>query len=414
MLFDSLACNMKSQSAKICQDILNKKELSFRGKAMQRTVFEEDHQLFREAFRKFVKQEILPHYGSWQDQGFVPRELWKKAGKQGFLCPSADEKYGGVAADFLFSVIISEELYYLAVPSVFIPLHNDICFPYINQLAGESFKDQWIPKCINGETILALAMTEPEAGSDVSTLKTKATLEGDHYRVNGSKTFISNGQTADLFIVAVKTDLDIKPAHKGISLLAIEGDRQGFKRGQNLKKIGLHAQDTSELFFEDCLVPKDNLLGEEGKGFQYLMNNLQQERLLIAISGAAAMWGCLDETIKYVKERKAFGKTIADLQTTRFELAELATKCQVTQSFVDDLIIRHAKRENIVKEVSMAKYWASDAQFEVADRCLQLFGGYGYMEEYPIARQFVDARVQRIYGGTNEIMKELIARNLFK
>ena len=378
---------------------------------MNRRIFEQEHQIFRKSFRRYLKDKIIPHYDEWEEAGVTPKEVWLEAGKNGWLCPTADESYGGPGGDFLYSVIITEELYYHALSGLFWSAHSDIFFPYIEKFAGERQKQKWIPGCIKGESILALAMTEPEVGSDIAQLTTSARREGDHYIVNGSKTFISNGQLADLCITAVRTSDTGRP-HQGISLLMIEADREGYRRGVNLQKIGLHAQDTSEIFFDECRVPVENLLGVEGEGFKYLMQNLQQERLVLAIGAFAAARGAFDVTLDYVKKRSAFGQTIGQFQNTRFSMAEMKTKIQLAQSFLDDLIPRHMAGENLVSEVSMAKYWITDLQFEVADRCLQFFGGYGYMKEYPISRHFVDARIQRIYGGANEIMKELIARRL--
>jgi len=378
---------------------------------MKRRIFKKEHDMFRKSFRSYLKDKIIPFYDEWEDAGITPREVWLEAGKNDFLCPTAEEKYGGAGADFLYPVIITEELYYHGLSSLFWPLHNDIVFPYIELYASEARKKKWIPGCISGETILAVAMTEPDAGSDLASLSTTAVRDGDHYIVNGSKIFISNGQLADLCVVAVRTDETASP-HAGVSLLVIESDRKGFRKGTNLKKIGMRAQDTSELFFDDCRVPVENLLGAEGEGFKYLMHNLQQERLVLGIGAYAAAEGALDITIDYVKNRKLFGKTLGKFQNTRFTLAEVATKVQLARSFLDDLIPRHMAGENVVREVSMAKYWLTELQFEAADKCLQLFGGYGYMKEYLISRLFVDARVQRIYGGANEVLKEVIARRL--
>ena len=371
---------------------------------MKRSIFKNEHEMFRKSFREYLKKEVIPQYEDWEKRGFVAREAWLDAGKHGWLCPTAEEKYGGAEADFLYSVIIMEELNYFALPVVFWAVHSDIVYPYLEKYARENKKKEWLPKCITGEKVLAVAMTEPEVGSDLARLTTRAVRDGDHYIVNGSKTFISNGQLAELCVVAVRTS-DTKRPHDGISLFVIESERKGYHRGNNLEKIGLHAQDTSEIFFNDCRVPEENMLGTEGEGFKYLMQSLQQERLVIAI-------GALDLTMDYIKKRKAFGQTIGQFQNTRFSMAEMATKVQLAQSFLDDLIPRHMAGEDLVKEVSMAKYWITEMQFEVADRCLQFFGGYGYMKEYPISRHFVDARVQRIYGGANEVMKELIARSL--
>ncbi len=378
---------------------------------MKRRIFEKEHDMFRKSFRQYLKSKVIPAYGEWEKAGITPREIWIEAGKNGWLCPTAEERFGGPGGDFLYSTVITEEMYYHGVSSLFWPLHNDIVFPYIELYASEAQKKKWIPGCVSGQSILAVAMTEPDAGSDLARLSTTAVKDGDHYVVNGSKIFISNGQLADLCVTAVRT-ADTHRPHDGISLLVIEADSRGYRRGTNLEKIGMHAQDTSEIFFDDCRVPAENLLGKEGEGFKYLMHNLQQERLVLAIGACAAAAGALDITIDYVKNRKIFGKSISDFQNTRFTLAELATQIQLARSFLDDLIPRHMAGEHLVKEVSMAKYWMTDLQFETADKCLQFFGGYGYMTEYPISRYFVDARVQRIYGGANELMKELIARSM--
>ena len=379
---------------------------------MERKIFAEEHLVFRDAVRRYVREEVVPRYDGWQREARVPREEWTRAARHGLLCPAAALELGGAGADFLYSVVIIEELNEQGAAGFFIPLHNDIAFPYIDGLGTHEQKERWIPGCVRGDHVLALAMTEPGAGSDLARIATRATRRGDAYVVDGAKTFISNGQTADLFVVAVRTDPDAARPHDGLSLLVVEADRPGFSRGACLKKIGLHAQDTSELFFAGCVVPASNLLGVEGGGFAAMMRNLQQERLVIAVGAVAAARGCLALTVDYVKQRTLFGKPLAEMQNTRFELAKLATAIQTVQSLVDDLIPRHVAGDDIVKEVSMAKYAATEVQFDVADRCLQLFGGYGYMVEYPVSRHFVDARVQRIYGGANEVMLELIARRL--
>lgn len=381
---------------------------------MERRIFNEEHLRFRDAVRRYVTDEVVPRYEEWQRGAQVPRAEWKKAAAHGLLCPSAPPEYGGAGADFLYSVAIIEELNERGVGGFFLPLHNDIALPYLLELGTEVQKKRWIPGCVDGDHVLALAMTEPGAGSDLARIATRAVRDGNEIVVDGTKTFISNGQTADLFVVAVRTDPNAARPHEGLSLLVIEADRPGFVRGKCLRKIGLHAQDTSELFFEGCRVPAENLLGREGEGFAAMMRNLQQERLVIAIGAVAAARGCLALTVEYAKERTLFGKRLIELQNTRFELAKMATAIATVQSFVDDLILRHAAGEKIVQEVSMAKYAATETQFDVADRCLQLHGGYGYMEEYAVSRHFVDARVQRIYGGANEIMLELVARGLVK
>lgn len=378
---------------------------------MKQHIFKPEHEMFRKSFRQYLKDKIIPFYDTWEEAGIVPRGVWLEAGKNGWLCTSAEERYGGPEGDFLYSVIITEELYYHALNGLFWGVHSDIFLPYLEKYAHERQKQKWIPRCITGETILALAMTEPEVGSDIARLTTTARREGGHYVVNGSKTFISNGQLADLCIVAVRTGDTGRP-HDGISLLLVEAHRKGYRKGANLNKIGLHAQDTSEIFFDECRVPLENLLGVEGSGFKYLMENLQQERLLLAVGARAAARGAFDITLNYIKKRRAFGQTIGEFQNTRFSMAEMATKIQLARSFLDDLIPRHMAGEDVVSEVSMAKYWITDLQFEVAHKCLQFFGGYGYMKEFPISRYFVDARVQSIYGGANEVMKELIARRI--
>ncbi|HEX5041883.1 MAG TPA: acyl-CoA dehydrogenase family protein [Candidatus Polarisedimenticolaceae bacterium] len=383
---------------------------------MERRLFSrlgsEEHRVFRDMVHRYVAEEVVPHYEAWQRAGQVPRSAWTRAAEHGLLCPSAPPELGGAGADFLYSVAIIEELAEQAVGGFFLALHNDVVFPYLASLGTEEQKRRWIPGCIRGDHVLALAMTEPGAGSDLARIATRAVREGDHYVVDGAKTFISNGQTADLFVVALRTASDPARPHAGLSLLVIEADRPGFVRGKNLRKIGLHAQDTSELSFSGCRVPAGNLLGAEGDGFTSMMRNLQQERLVIAIGSAAAARGCLALTVAYAKERALFGQRLMDLQNTRFELAKMATSVQTVQALVDDLVLRHVAGDEVVSEVSMAKYAATEVQFDVADRCLQLFGGYGYMEEYPVSRHFVDARVQRIYGGANEVMLELIARRL--
>jgi alkylation response protein AidB-like acyl-CoA dehydrogenase len=383
---------------------------------MERRLFSkvgsQEHRVFRDMVHRYVAEEVVPHYEGWQRAGQVPRTAWRRAAEHGLLCPAAPPELGGAGADFLYSVAIIEELAEQAVGGFFLALHNDVVFPYLAGLGTEEQKRRWIPGCIRGDHVLALAMTEPGAGSDLARIATRAVREGDHYVVDGAKTFISNGQTADLFVVAVRTASDRARPHAGLSLLVIEADRPGFVRGKNLRKIGLHAQDTSELSFSGCRVPAENLLGREGEGFVAMMRNLQQERLVIAIGSAAAARGCLALTVAYAKERALFGQRLMDLQNTRFELAKMATSVQTVQALVDDLVLRHVAGDEVVQEVSMAKYAATEVQFDVADRCLQLFGGYGYMEEYPVSRHFVDARVQRIYGGANEVMLELIARRL--
>ncbi len=371
---------------------------------------QEEHHIFRDAFRKFLEKEAYPFYNEWEKQGLIPREFWTKMGDNGFLCPWVEEQYGGLGADFGYSVVISEELEKVGSSTIGITLHNDIVVPYLQIYGNEEQKKKWLPKCISGELITAIAMTEPGAGSDLAGVKTSAVLEGDHYILNGQKTFITNGILADLIVVVCKTNL--KERHKGISLLVIEKDTPGFSRGRKLEKVGLHSQDTAELIFEDAKVPASNLLGEEGKGFYYLMEQLQQERLLVAISAQTAAEVMLKQTLTYVKERQAFGQAISKFQTVQFRLAEMATEVEIGRTFLDELIEQHIAGKDVVTKVSMAKYWITDMAKKVANECMQLHGGYGYMEEYEIARRYRDIPVSAIYAGTNEIMKTIIAKNM--
>jgi acyl-CoA dehydrogenase len=372
----------------------------------------EEHHIFRDAFRKFLEKEAYPYFHEWEKQGIIPREFWRKMGEQGFLCPWVDEQYGGFNADFAYSVVINEELEKVGSSMVGIGLHNDIVVPYLAEYGTEEQKRKWLPKCISGEIITAIAMTEPGAGSDLAGIATTAVRDGDHYIVNGQKTFITNGIHADLIIVVCKTDPKAIPPHKGISLLVVERDTPGFTRGRKLEKVGLHAQDTAELFFTDAKVPAENLLGEEGKGFYYLMEQLQQERLIVAIAAQTAAEVMFRLTKDYVKERTAFGKKVSQFQTVQFRLAEMATEIELGRTFLDDLIELHMKGENIVTKVSMAKWWITEMAKRVAAESMQLHGGYGYMEEYEIARRYRDIPVSAIYAGTNEVMKMIIAKNL--
>lgn len=372
----------------------------------------EEHEMFRTALRKFLEKEASPFYDQWEKEGLIPRELWKKMGDNGFLCPWVEEKYGGLNADFGYSVVLVEELEKVGSSLVGIGLHNDIVVPYLSIFGTEEQKQRWIPGCISGETITAIAMTEPGAGSDLAAIKTTAVKEGDRYVLNGQKTFITNGIHADLVVVVCKTDLKADPAYRGISLLVVERDTPGFKRGRKLEKVGLHGQDTAELIFEDAEVPVGNLIGEEGKGFYYLMNQLQQERLIVAIAAQVAAAEMLGMTIEYVKNREAFGQPISHFQSIQFKLAEMATEIEIGRTFVDDLILKHIQKKDLVTQVSMAKWWTTDMARRVASQCMQMHGGYGYMEEYKIARRFRDIPVTSIYAGTNDIMKTIIAKNL--
>jgi alkylation response protein AidB-like acyl-CoA dehydrogenase len=380
---------------------------------MKRSLFESDHDAFRESFRKFVEQEIVPHDDRWAKDSIVPRELFATAGKSGFLGIDVPEEYGGGGVrDFRFNAVITEELMRsgAAAAGLGLTLHNDICMPYFLAYCTEEQKRRWLPGIVSGELITAIAMTEPGIGSDLASMSTTARREGDHYVVNGAKTFITNGINSDLVITAVKTDPSQK--HKGISLLVIERGMEGFERGRNLDKLGQHAQDTAELSFTDVRVPVANLLGEEGKGFTQLVTNLPQERLSIAVAGVAASRAALGWTLDYVKERKAFGSPIGSFQNSRFVLAELDTEIDIAEHYVDDCIRALNAGELTAVDASKAKYWCTELQGRVVDKCLQLHGGYGYMNEYPIAKAYADARITRIYGGTTEIMKEVIGRSL--
>ena len=379
---------------------------------MKHPYLTEDHDIFRRSVRRFLEKEAEPVYEQWEEERMIPRSFWEKLGEQGFLCPTVEEKYGGAEVDWGFSVVINEELERIGTSLIGVGLHNDVNIPYITAYGTEEQKERWLPKCVTGEYITAIAMTEPGTGSDLASIKTTAILDGDHYVLNGEKTFITNGIHSDLVIVACRTNPQAEPKHAGISLLVVERDTPGFSRGKKLNKVGLHSQDTAELIFEDCLVPKENLLGEEGKGFIYLMDKLQQERLLVAIGAQVGAEDMLEMTIEYTKTRKAFGKPISKFQNTQFKLVELATEIQMGRTFLDQLIARHMAGENVVTEVSMAKWKLTETAKITSVECMQLYGGYGYMEEYKIARRFRDTPVSAIYAGTNEIMKVIIAKNL--
>ena len=379
---------------------------------MQRTLFEDEHELFRDSVRAFIAKELAPHHDEWERAGIVDRELFTKAGAQGFLGMAVPEHLGGGGvSDFRYNVVIAEEIQRAGVNAAGLgwTLHNDICLPYFLTLTDDEQKARWLPGICSGELITAIAMTEPGIGSDLASMKTTAALDGDHYVVNGSKTFITNGINADLVITAVKTDPTQR--HAGMSLVVVERGMAGFERGRNLEKIGMHAQDTAELFFTEVAVPVANLLGEEGSGFRSLVAKLPQERLSIAVTGVAAARQALDLTLDYVKERTAFGQPIGSFQNSRFRLAEMATEVEIAQTFVDRCVLALNAGELTAEEAAMAKWWATDMQGRVVDAGVQLHGGYGYMNEYPIARAFTDARVTRIYGGTNEIMKEIIGKS---
>ena len=379
---------------------------------MRRDIFSDEHDHFRAEFRRFAEAEIAPHLDEWNARGLSDKAAWRKLGEAGYLGANAPEEYGGAGADFLFDAIVIEELAYLRAHALQTSMHSDICMPYLTAYGTEAQKQKYLTRAITGECLLAIAMTEPGTGSDLANVQTRAIRDGDEYVIDGAKTFISNGQNCDLVIVVAKTEPDAEPPHKGISLLLVEAGAPGFERGRNLSKLGLKGQDTSELFFHDCRVPAESLLGQEGQGFKMLMEKLQQERLVIGVGSIASARRSLDDTVDYVRERKAFGRPIAGFQNTQFKLAELASEIEIGQAFVDKLLAAHVRGEEIVKEVSMAKWWASDLQKKVAAECLQLFGGYGFMDEYPISQDYRDAAVQSIYAGTNEIMKVIIARRM--
>jgi long-chain-acyl-CoA dehydrogenase len=377
-----------------------------------RTVYEAEHELFRESVRKFLEIEATPYHAQWEKDGQVDRALWNKAGEQGFLCPTAPEQYNGVGVDFRYNAIVDEEVSRAGLSGIGWGLHSDISVPYILNYGTENIKEKYIPGCISGEIVTAIAMTEPGAGSDLQGVKTTAVVDGDDYIINGSKTFITNGQHADLVVVVAKTNPDA--GAKGTSLILVEASAAGFEKGSNLEKIGMKAQDTSELFFQDVRVPRANLLGEEGKGFIYLMQELPQERLSVAVNAVSSAESILQQTIDYVKERKAFGKPVATYQNTQFKLAEMDTELTAARVFVDKCLELHIQGKLDVPTAAKSKLLTTDLQCKVIDECLQLHGGYGYMWEYPVARAYADARVQRIYAGTNEIMKLIIGRSLME
>ncbi|HEY8087827.1 MAG TPA: acyl-CoA dehydrogenase family protein [Polyangiaceae bacterium] len=377
---------------------------------IERTLFSDDHKQFRDSFRKFLDKEVAPFHAGWEEQGYVDRGVWTKAGEAGFLCPSMPEEYGGAGADRVYSVVMMEEIARANASGIGFGLHSEIVAPYILHYGSEAQKKRLLPAMARGEIVGAIAMSEPAAGSDLQGIQTSAVRDGDFYVVNGSKTFVTNGWHADLVITVAKTD----PAAgaKGTSLLLLERGMAGFEKGPRLKKVGMKAQDTSELFMNDVRVPRGALLGQENQGFVYLMTELPWERLQIAIGAVASAQAAIEWTVEYVRTRKVFGTTVASFQNTRFTLAELQTEVQIARVFVDKCteLLLGGKLDSAT--ASMAKYWCTDLQGKVVDACVQLHGGYGYMWEYPIARAFADARVQRIYGGTNEIMKELITRSM--
>ena len=377
---------------------------------MDRKIFEEEHEMFRDAVRSFMRNEVQPHADRWAEQGIVDREAYLKAGEQGLLMMWADEQYGGAGVpDFRYEQILIEENARYGDAGFFMTLHNRLVGPYIGELATEEQKARWLPKCISGEYILAVAMTEPGGGSDVAGMKTRAEDKGDHYLLNGSKTYISNGILADLVVVAAKTD---PTKSHGLSLFVVERDMEGFERGRNLKKMGLKSQDTAELFFNNVKVPKENLLGEWNKGFYHLMHFLAEERLLGAVGYNACAEVAFDLTMDYVQERKAFGKTIADFQNTRFKLADMRMQIDIAQNYIDQCVLEHNEGNLTADDAAKIKLFCSELEGRVMDDCVQLHGGAGYMDEYPICRMYLNARVSRIYAGSSEIMREIIARSI--
>ena len=378
---------------------------------MQQSLLTEEQKMFREAVKEFLNRDVMPHHEQWEKDGIVSREVWEKAGENGFLCMDAPEEYGGMGeTDYRYLAILAHEMGYAGAHGPGYIIQNELVVPYLMAFGNEEQKKKYLPKMATGELITALAMTEPNTGSDLQGIKSTAIKNGDHYILNGQKTFISNGILSDMVIVACKTDPD--QGAKGMSLLLVDREMEGFERGRNLEKMGLHAQDTAELYFKDVKVPVENLLGEEGRGFYYLMHNLPQERLSIAISAQAGAERILDDTIAYCQERTAFGKPIGKFQNSRFKLAEMKTEITIGRAFVDRCIDLLTKKELSTEEASMAKWWISDMGKRISDECVQLHGGYGYMTEYAVSKFYMDMRIHPIYGGTNEIMKEIIGRGM--
>jgi acyl-CoA dehydrogenase len=378
---------------------------------MKRTLFSPEHDIYRKTVREFIAREVTPHQERWMEAGKVDREAWRKAGEAGLLCPWLPEEDGGPGGDLLHSVVIIEELGKVFESGFAVSLHSDVVVPYLHSFGSAELKARYLPGCVSGELVTAIAMTEPGTGSDLAAIATTARRDGDHYVLSGAKTFITNGILCDLCVVAARTETGANP-HQNLSLFVVEANTPGFIKGKKLRKMGMAAQDTAELAFEDCRVPAANILGEPGAGFLMLMQKLQQERLVVAIAAQVGAEVVLNETLKYVQERRAFGKPISRFQNTQFKLAECATEVEVGRAFLDRLISEHMSGEYLVKECSMAKLWHTEMLGRVVDECLQFFGGYGYMLEYPVTRAYMDARVQRIYAGTNEIMKVIIAKQM--
>ena len=378
---------------------------------IERTLFQEEHNIFRESVRRFMEREVVPHHAQWEKDGIVPRELWLKAGAEGLLCCTVPEAYGGLGLDYLFDVVVFEELWRVGASGPGFLIHTDLVATYILSFGTEEQKRKWLPKMVRGEAIGSLGMTEPHAGSDLKAIRTRATRDGDDFLINGQKVFISNGQLCDILVLATKTDGTA--GAKGITLFLVEGDRPGFRRGRNLEKLGMHAQDTSELFFDNVRVPATNILGSEGRGFAHMMTKLAQERLAQAVRSALVTETIIEWTVDYTSQREAFGKTIADFQNTQFKLAELQTEATVARVFTDKCIDLFMQGKLDPVEAAMAKMFTANLHCKAADECLQLFGGWGYMWEFPIARAYADARVIKIAGGSIEIMKTIIARRMF-
>jgi alkylation response protein AidB-like acyl-CoA dehydrogenase len=378
---------------------------------LERDLFEPEHRIFRDAVRQFCKTEIAPNHAQWERDGVVDRKLWNKAGAQGLLCMDVAEEFGGGGLkDFRYNMILGEEVVRIGATGVAFTLHNDVVVPYLTTLANDEQRRRWLPGCVSGEIITAIAMTEPDTGSDLAGVRTSAERHGDHYVLNGQKTFITSGMLADLVIVVARTNRESR--HEGLTLLCVESTREGYEKPRKLNKVGLHAQDTAELFFTNVKVPVANRLGDEGKGFYYLMHHLPQERLSIACGAMATAHQCLEMTVKYCHERHAFGQPIGKFQNSRFKLAEMQTEIQIGQVFLDRCVMLLNQDALSAEVAAMAKWWCTELLKRVVDECVQLHGGYGYMLEYPIAKAFIDSRVQTIFGGTTEIMKEIIGRSM--
>ena len=378
---------------------------------MGRKWFTENHRIFQDSARRFMEKEVVPYIEVWDEERNIPREVWKKMGEQGFLCPWAPEEYGGSGTDFTFSVVVQEEIARSTCTSLStgVRVHADIVAPYVYKYAGEELKKAILPGCVTGDVILAVGMTEPDCGSDLAALRTTALKDGDEYVINGQKTFISNGINCDWVVLAVRTDPKAEPAHRGVSLVLVPAGAPGFSKGRKLNKMGLHSQDTGELVFEDCRIPRSYLMGDEGKGFRYLMENLQQERLVSCIGAPIIAQRMLEMTVDYAKNRRVFGKPVSSHQYNSFRIAEMATEIEMGRTFVESLIEDHLEGNDITLRVSMGKWWLSELVNRVAYECVQLHGGYGFMEEYPICRLYRDVRMQTIAAGTSEIMKRIIA-----